>query len=306
MLQDQAVIDGFGEFLSGTTAGIVSKFVDFPFDTVKTRLQVENSPYKGATDCIKRIAREEGLTGFYRGIPAPIGGAAFENAGAFLFYGRGVALYRRVFSVPEAVPTPFPGIVAAGGFAGIATGTVLTPVELLKCRVQNDQREAATQHRPLKYKGIIHCGVTTVRTEGFRALFNGYSATLCREIPGNAAWFGFYELTLKWFTAEGKTKDDCAWYAYPISGGVGGFWYWTAFYPADTVKTRMQLDSKYQQMGLFRGIANMCKEGGVSALYSGYGITVCRAFPANATIFATFEFTHKWWKKKFGAKKTTE
>ena len=292
--------DAARDIFCGTMAGITSKFVDYPFDTVKTRLQAEGHPYKGTVDCIRSIVRDEGLHGFYNGITAPIGGAIFENAGAFLFYGRGVSWYKSWAGVPEASATPMTGVILAGAFSGIATGTVLTPVELLKCNVQIEQQNAAKEKRVPKYKGVVDCGVQTLKRGGFKALFTGYSATLSREVPGNAAWFGFYEATLRFvFTPEGKTKDDCAWYAYPIRGGIGGFWYWTAFYPADVVKTRMQVDPVYGKNGLVWGFRHMLKTEGIRALYNGYGITVCRSFPANATIFATYELVSKKWKGFF-------
>ena len=40
---------------------------------------------------------------------------------------------------------------------------------------------------------------------------------------------------------------------------------------------------------------------GVRALYKGLSPTVVRAFPANAALFVTYEYTNKFLKRKFGA-----
>jgi hypothetical protein len=47
-----------------------------PMDTIKTRLVTQSSmvgsnlvPYKGIVDCAVRVAREEGIRTFYRGLP---------------------------------------------------------------------------------------------------------------------------------------------------------------------------------------------------------------------------------------------
>jgi solute carrier family 25 carnitine/acylcarnitine transporter 20/29 len=287
-------MDPVGDFACGTAGGIVSKFVDYPFDTVKVRMQAQGHLYKSTWDCVKTIATKEGLNGFYAGVAAPIGGAAFENAFVFLSYGRGKALYRYLMGVADDAPDPTACIWFAGAIGGFSTSMVLTPVELLKCRVQN--QPDGTER---KYKGVLDCGLKTVRAEGVGALFNGVNATLMREVPGNACWFGMYEASKTLFVPKGGTKADVPWYAAPICGGIGGFFYWSACFPADVVKTRMQTDAEWLKLGVFKGLKRIYKEGGIAALYSGYGITCCRAFPANATVFSVYEATSSMWMKKF-------
>jgi hypothetical protein len=295
-------MDPIGDFLCGTAGGVVSKFVDFPFDTVKVRMQAKGTQYKSTWECVTSIARLEGVKGFYAGVAAPIGGAAFENAFVFLCFGRAKALYRKLTDVPEGAPDPTAGIWLAGALSGISTSLVLTPVELLKCRVQNQPPGAIR-----KYNGVFDCGVKVVRSEGPRALFNGLSATLAREVPGNACWFGMYDASKILFVPPGKTKADVPWYAAPICGGIGGFFYWSVCFPADVVKTRMQTDPEYLKLGLFRGLGAVYREGGVKALYSGYGITCFRAFPANATVFSVYEATaHLWKERVLGISSTAE
>jgi solute carrier family 25 carnitine/acylcarnitine transporter 20/29 len=170
---------------------------------------------------------------------------------------------------------------------------VLTPVELLKVRVQNQKAG-----EPRKYSGVFDCGVKTIKSEGIRALYNGLSATLMREVPGNACWFGMYEASKALFVPVGGTKADVPWYAAPISGGIGGFFYWSVCFPADVVKTRMQTSPHFLALGLRRGLVAVYQEGGIRALYSGYGITCCRAFPANATVFSVYEATASVWKSR--------
>lgn len=50
--------------------GFCAAFFSMPFDTVKSRLQSSQIKYTGMIDCFIRIARNEGLTRFYRGFPA--------------------------------------------------------------------------------------------------------------------------------------------------------------------------------------------------------------------------------------------
>jgi solute carrier family 25 carnitine/acylcarnitine transporter 20/29 len=198
--------------------------------------------------------------------------------------------------LPESDTTtllPIHGVFMCGAFSGIAAGTVLCPWELLKCRVQ-DSQYLKGQGLPAPYNGIVDCAIKTIRNEGAFSIFNGWTATLLREIPGNAAWFGCYELSLRmFFIPENGTRDDCAWYAFPMSGGLGGIGLWSIAYPADTVKTRIQTDPYYVKLGLRKGFAHLYKQGGIQALYRGFGVTLLRAFPANATIFAIYELSSK-------------
>lgn len=93
-----------GNGLCGAVAGGVSKFLVFPLDTVKKRMQLQvlsstmegasNFPrYKGLFDCIGTTMRTEGIKGFYKGIvPTTVKSvvgtavtfAAFESAKEYL------------------------------------------------------------------------------------------------------------------------------------------------------------------------------------------------------------------------------
>jgi solute carrier family 25 oxoglutarate transporter 11 len=54
-------------------AGFFASFFSLPFDFVKTRLQKQSKgpdgklPYKSMVDCFKQVAKQEGITRFYRG-----------------------------------------------------------------------------------------------------------------------------------------------------------------------------------------------------------------------------------------------
>jgi dicarboxylate transporter 10 len=57
----------FLHLLASTSSGIVATVVTAPVDIVKTRMMnAEPNKYRGAVDCAVRIARKEGLFGFYK------------------------------------------------------------------------------------------------------------------------------------------------------------------------------------------------------------------------------------------------
>ena len=69
---DSTSVGGAG--LAGTIAGGTSKFVVYPMDTIKKRLQAQatiglnHRQYKNMADCAMTMLKEEGLASFYRGL----------------------------------------------------------------------------------------------------------------------------------------------------------------------------------------------------------------------------------------------
>jgi ornithine carrier protein len=75
------------DIVCGSIAGVVGKYIEYPFDTVKVRLQSQpdNLPlrYTGPLDCFRKSLQRDGFIGIYRGISAPLVGAAVETSTLF-------------------------------------------------------------------------------------------------------------------------------------------------------------------------------------------------------------------------------
>jgi solute carrier family 25 (adenine nucleotide translocator) protein 4/5/6/31 len=60
-------------FLYAQAVSIGASTLNYPYDTVRRRLMMQSGrsrsalQYSGALDCVAKVAREEGLRGFYRG-----------------------------------------------------------------------------------------------------------------------------------------------------------------------------------------------------------------------------------------------
>lgn len=71
----------------GSIAGMIGKVIEYPFDTIKVRLQSQPDHvpllYKGPLDCFKKSLKSDGFIGIYRGISAPMLGAAVETSCLF-------------------------------------------------------------------------------------------------------------------------------------------------------------------------------------------------------------------------------
>ena len=80
-----------------------------------------------------------------------------------------------------------------------------------------------------------------MREEGFRGFFRGLVPTFAREMPGYFFFFGGYEMSRNFLTAEGQSPDDIGALRTILSGGIGGLCLWIAIFPADVVKSRVQV-----------------------------------------------------------------
>ena len=72
-------------FLVGALSKTLATVVTFPYILSKIRLQAKNTQYKGAIDCLKQIAKEKGISGWYQGMQAQITKAVLAQALLFYF-----------------------------------------------------------------------------------------------------------------------------------------------------------------------------------------------------------------------------
>ena len=77
-----------------------------------------------------------------------------------------------------------------------------------------------------------------------------------------------------------------------IAGGVGGACLWTSIFPADVIKSRVQIQGLSASM-LSVGM-DIARKEGFLALYSGLTPTICRTIPATAVLFLVYEYTKKF------------
>jgi len=304
------------DFAAGCVGGFAGKLLDYPLDTVKVLLQTQNVQsvnssssgrasvaaavnssavegpvvYRGAWHCLQHTVETKGVQGLYKGISSPLLGSMAENAVLFFVYNN---CKRALGEVPGGPELTLFQLALAGAGAGAVVPFVLTPVELVKCRLQV-QNSASTVAGFRPYKGPIDVIKQTLKSEGLvKGLYRGNFSTLLREIPGNFCWYGTYEGVCKAMIPEGGTKSDLGPPAHLLGGALAGVMYWTAFYPADTVKSMIQTNPDHSGKGFAETFCSMYEKEGLKGLYRGWGITAARAAPAHAAIFAAYEYTMK-------------
>lgn len=164
------------DMLCGTISGLGNCLSGYIFDTLKVRMQMDPSLHM--LQSLKSIIRNEGFMHLFNGIYYPLLTVPLINAVVFSSY----ELFKKITKKEEL--SLYNGI-ENGAFAGLVNSIVVSPVELIKCRMQLDKDN--------KFLSSHHCAKEIIRTEGLRGLFQGFYSTAFREIFAYAAQFATYE-----------------------------------------------------------------------------------------------------------------
>lgn len=204
-----------------------------------------------------------------------------------------------------ANPLPLSALITCGAVSGAFTSLVLTPIELIKCKMQVPLEHSAgsafqPRHAHIR-PGPLAIIASVYRQQGLLGFWHGQLGTLIRETGGSAAWFGSYEGVSAFFrkartASHPATPADTS---LPISqqllaGAAAGMSYNFLFYPADTIKSRMQTDGDGKRTFWDTG-KGLWRQHGLRGMYRGCGITVGRSAPSSAFIFTIYE----WLKNAF-------
>lgn len=293
MLSQDAVKD----IAYGGIAGSLAKIIEFPFDTVKVRLQSNPSYSKKSTwEVIQLTRQNEGfIDGFYRGLKAPMIGACLESAVLFVSYNTSVSLISSIVQPHEKLVKkkgkvenpPLWVQSVSGGVAGIMAAFVLSPVELIKCKLQVAN---LSSNLSFTYTSIIQ---RIVKTDGLIGLWRGLSSTIMRECGGTAVWFTTYEVSSDYLS---RVNPEFAKLNLLFSGALSGFFFNLLMFPIDTIKSNIQTYDMLHKSkpnvsppSFLQTFNQLMRMGGIRSLYHGLGITLIRAIPANALIFYTYE-----------------
>ncbi|XP_064481918.1 mitochondrial ornithine transporter 1-like [Ornithodoros turicata] len=280
------------DLLAGTAGGAANVAVGQPLDTVKVKMQTFPEIYPGSWTCFRKTLSQDGVRGLYAGtVPALVANIA-ENSVLFCAYGvcqKAVQYAVQKQKVEDLNPLDN---ATAGFLAAFFSSLTLCPTELVKCKLQA-LREMAQLGGKTKYDKIGTWKMTKdiFRAEGLTGFFRGLTATIAREMPGYFCFFGGYELSRTLLTPPGKTKEDIGVVRTIISGGIGGTCLWVVIFPADVVKSRIQISgSRESAIAVTKEIV---RKEGWRALYNGLGPTVIRTFPSTGALFLAYEYTRK-------------
>ncbi|EPS73250.1 hypothetical protein M569_01508, partial [Genlisea aurea] len=169
--------------VSGVAATVASDAVITPMDVVKQRLQLKGSPYRGVRDCVRRVATEEGVGGFYASYKTTVVMNAPFTAVHFAAY----EAAKKALAA-DGADDGLAVHATAGAAAGALAAAVTTPLDVVKTQLQCQGVCGCEE-----YSSMGEVVRRVVRREGFRGLMRGWAPRTMFHAPAAAICWSTYE-----------------------------------------------------------------------------------------------------------------
>lgn len=287
----QQTIKSIYHFTIGSVAGAIGATFVYPIDLVKTRMQNQRKVaaseilYKHSWDCFKKVIRNEGVLGLYRGLLPQLVGVAPEKAIKLTMNDLMRSVLRN-----ENGAISLPAECISGGFAGMSQVIFTNPLEIVKIRLQV-QGEAA------RLTGMPREGALSIcRDLGIRGLYKGSGACLLRDIPFSAIYFTVYSHLKVDLFHEGRDGKKLAPLELLAAGAMAGMPAAYLATPADVIKTRLQVVARAGQQtyfGITDAFAKILREEGAAAFFKGGLARVFRSSPQFGFTLVSYELIQR-------------
>ncbi|KAI4329257.1 hypothetical protein L6164_021543 [Bauhinia variegata] len=269
------------EFIAGGFGGIAGIMSGYPLDTLRIRQQHSNTG--SAFSILSNVVSKEGPVALYRGMAAPLATVIFQNAMVFQIY----AVLSRAFDSSDNAPPSYKGVALGGIGTGALQSLMLSPIELVKIRLQLQNKSQSTEFQ----KGPVRVAKDIWKKENLRGVYRGLGITVLRDAPSYGFYFWTYEYTREKLHPGCRKSCQESLNTMLLAGGLAGVASWICCYPLDVIKTRLQAQSpsslKYN--GILDCLRKSMKEEGHAVLWRGLGTAVARAFVVNGAVFSAYE-----------------
>lgn len=300
--------------IAGAGAGCATSLVTCPMDVVKTRLQSQSiprsvtgfpllhslfyntesakssvkfnkQPYRGTVPSLRRIFREEGWRGLYRGLAPTIVGYLPAHAIYFSVYSNA-----KHTLAPYLAQNTYPNHIAAAMMGGAVAATATNPLWVIRTRLMTQ----APGRTPFYYRSTVDAARKILALEGWRGLYKGLGPSLL-GLAHVAIQFPLYERIKMAMLAGQERGDERVFVAVVLLASmVSKVTAAVVTYPHEVLRTRLQSQSgpKPKYRGIVHGACTMWREEGLLGFYRGLGTTIMRVVPASAVTLLTFEFLY--------------
>ena len=182
--------------LCGSLGGCAGTLLSFPFDVLRTRLVAQSRPvYRGSWEGGRLLYSQGGLPAFYRGLTAACLAVAPQSGLQFGLYSLATSLLDTFVTRPDLAlgedVITVQGSLVCGALAGVATKTILYPLDVVKKRLQVSgwaEGRAGLGETP-QYSSLRDCLAKIVRREGGRALYKGFTPALIKAVSTTSIHF---------------------------------------------------------------------------------------------------------------------
>ncbi|KAI0071217.1 mitochondrial carrier [Panus rudis PR-1116 ss-1] len=196
-------------------------------------------------------------------------------------------LTKAPFTVPQFTLKDYSSFFAAGALCCTITHGAMTPIDVVKTRIQVDP--ALARHSLLSGTRII------VANEGPSALLTGFGPTAVGYLVQGGAKFSGYEYWKKTFVQIAGDQETAVKYRTAIylgAASVAEFFADILLTPLEATRIRL-VSQRHYATGLVSGFTRLAREEGVRGLYAGFLPILCKQIPYAIGQFTVNEFCHE-------------
>ncbi|KAJ1525289.1 hypothetical protein ONE63_010112 [Megalurothrips usitatus] len=261
--------------MAGAIAGVMEHCIMYPLDSVKTRMQ-SLTPNAGQSQSVAgvltRMVRVEGVNRMVRGMGPVLCGAGPAHALYFSCY----EAVKGSLTQKNQILNDHVAYFAAGSVATIMHDSVMTPVDVVKQRLQ-------MYNSP--YRNMLHAAQNIWKNEGIWAFYRSYTTQLSMNVPFQSIHFVMYEF------CQSITNKDRSYNpkAHVISGGIAGGIAAAITTPLDVCKTLLNTQQAARTDGFFEAVKTVHRLGGVRGFFRGLAARVLFVCPSTAICWSTYE-----------------
>ncbi|KAK2558656.1 putative mitochondrial glutathione transporter SLC25A40 [Acropora cervicornis] len=209
--------------------------------------------------------------------------------------------------------TPFQQVLASGSGA-LITSFLVTPLDVVKTRLQAQLKPIPKSHcylfcnglmdhlclctspgspfRPFpqvphpQFNSTMDALIKIPRYEGFLALWRGLPPTLVMAVPNTMIYFTLYDqLKVMYGFVEGEKNIWSPMFAGTTARTISI----TCISPIEMIRTKMQARKGFSYKELVTVVRNAIQHGGLLSLWQGLGPTLLRDVPFSAIYWMNYE-----------------
>jgi len=292
------------KLLSGGVAGTVAAVLTNPLEVIKTRLQSSSVAAGDLVDgrghpaaIAKRIMQEDGVRGFFRGLPPTLVGIIPSRSAYFYAYQKAKHALGPYFA--EGSP---PNALVAGFLAGIAGNTLTNPIWMIRTRMQLHVDTSAGQRA---YSGYADAISTIFREEGIAGFYKGIFASYWGCAEGSIQFILYEQFKTRLLRRRNRQRaakgrrptEHLSELSLFMSAAAAKMIASIATYPHEVARTRLREQARsgvFKYSGMWQTLSVIAKEEGRQGLYAGLGVHLMKVVPNSAFMFLTYEIVRKW------------
>jgi len=186
LLNKDGSISLTSEVIAGSLAGMSQVIFTNPIEIIKIRLQIQGEG-GFARQSAFNIIRSLGFFGLYKGVSACL---LRDIPFSMIYFPTYAHIKKDIFKEGENGKrlSAFELLLSGAG-SGAVAAFLVTPADVIKTRLQVMAKQNQTT-----YNGLTDAAIKITREEGFKALFKGGPARVCRSSPQFGVTLYIYEL----------------------------------------------------------------------------------------------------------------